>query len=41
LGATGIFIGYELLICANDDEAIKKAKRHIDLAHEIELFKPL
>jgi len=37
VGADGHFVGFEALICANDVEAIEKAKRLAN-GHDIELW---
>jgi hypothetical protein len=37
VGIDGHFIGYEPLICANDAEAIAKARRLVD-RHAVELW---
>jgi hypothetical protein len=37
VGHDGHFIGFEPLICADDAEAIEKAKRLVD-GHDIELW---
>jgi hypothetical protein len=37
VGAGGHFVGYELLICRDDAEAIEKAKRLVS-GHDIELW---
>jgi hypothetical protein len=37
LGSDGHFIGFEPIVCANDDEATEQAKRLLD-GHDIELW---
>jgi hypothetical protein len=37
VGVDGHFVGFEPLTCANDTEAIEKAKRLVD-GHDIELW---
>jgi hypothetical protein len=37
VGADGHFIGFEPMICADDVEAIEKAKRLVD-GHDVELW---
>ena len=37
VGQDGHFIGFEGLVCADDAEAIEKAKRFVD-GHDIELW---
>jgi hypothetical protein len=37
VGEDGHFIGFEPLICADDAEAIEKAKRLVD-GHDVELW---
>ena len=37
VGGDGHFIGFELLVCADDSEAIESAKRLVD-GHDIELW---
>ena len=34
----GHFLGFELLVCANDAEAIEQAKRLVIVDHAIELW---
>jgi hypothetical protein len=37
IGIDGHIVGFEALVCADDVEAIKEAKRHVD-EHDIELW---
>ena len=37
VGRDGHFIDYKPLVCADDDEAIEKAKRFVD-GHDVELW---
>jgi hypothetical protein len=37
VGIDGHFVGFEALVCADDAEAINKAKRLVD-GHDIELW---
>jgi hypothetical protein len=37
VGANGHFIGFEPLICCDDEEVIAKAKRLVD-GHDVELW---
>ena len=37
VGIDGHFVGFEALVCADDAEAIEKAKRFVD-GHDIELW---
>jgi hypothetical protein len=37
VGIDGHFIGYEPLVCRDDDEAVVKAKRLVD-GHDIEVW---
>jgi hypothetical protein len=37
VGPDGHFVGYEPLVCANDSEAIEKARRLVD-GHDVELW---
>ena len=37
VGSDGHFIGFEPIVCANDDEATEQAKRLLD-GHDIELW---
>jgi hypothetical protein len=37
VGIDGHFVGFEALVCADDAEAIEKAKRLVD-GHDIELW---
>ena len=38
VGKDGHFTGYELLFCANDAEALEKAKNSLDEDHGIEVW---
>ncbi len=37
VGLDGHFISFDAIICANDEDAIEKAKRYVD-GHDIELW---
>jgi hypothetical protein len=37
VGLDGHFIRFDAVVCANDEEAIEKAKRYVD-GHDIELW---
>jgi hypothetical protein len=37
VGLDGHFIRFDAIVCANDEEAIQKAKRHVD-DNDIELW---
>jgi hypothetical protein len=37
VGLDGHFIRFDAIVCANDEEAIEKAKRYVD-GHDIELW---
>ena len=37
VGIDGHFVGFEALVCADDAEAIEKAKRLVD-GHDVELW---